>query len=87
MLDVRCEGRAAARATVRVESGVGREKAIETAIQHAWVWFRRDMDSDVPFSAVVAFVRARCPGVNPECIRAGFDRRFARRSTSTSSAV
>jgi hypothetical protein len=68
------ESRSAARATVQV----GRSSAVdvERAIEAAWAWFQ-SMDQDVAFSAVVAFVRARCPGVDPMCVRAGFEKRFA----------
>jgi hypothetical protein len=70
------ESRAAAKATVQV----GRASAVdvERAIEAAWAWFQ-SVDQDVAFSAVVAFVRVRCPNVAVECIRAGFEKRFARR--------
>ena len=59
---------------------------MERAIEAAWQ-FCRSEDFDVPFSTAIGLVRARCSGVDPAQIRAGFDRRFGRRSTSTSSAV
>jgi hypothetical protein len=34
------------------------------------------MDEDVPFAAVVAFARARCPDITAECVRAEFARRL-----------
>jgi len=52
----------------------------EAAIQAAWIWFRRNRDVDVPFSAIVALVRARCPGVDPMRIQAGFERRRLKRT-------
>ena len=71
------ESRAAARSTATVRQRL----TVEQAIQAAWIWYCRNRDAaDIPFAAVVARVRARCPGVKPECIRAGFERRF-RRST------
>src|SRR6516162_5403474 len=78
----RFESRAVATATVRVRKP---HMTQEAAIEMAWTWFWRDKDADVPFSAVVAFVRIRFPRVTAECVRAGFERR--RRSTSTSSAL
>jgi hypothetical protein len=78
------ESRAAARATVKSRLVVAASPAqLEKAIGAAWTWFWRDKDADVPFSAVVAFVRIRFPCVTAECVREGFERR--RRSTSTSS--
>jgi hypothetical protein len=67
------ESRAAAKATVQV----GRASAVdvERAIEAAWAWFQ-SVDQDVPFSAVVTFVRTRCPGIDPMCVRAGFEKRF-----------
>jgi hypothetical protein len=80
------ESRAAARATVQI----GRSGAVdvERAIEAAWQWFVSNRDeTDIPFATIVAFVRARCSGVDPAQIRAGFERRFGRRSSPTSSAV
>jgi len=48
------------------------------AIEAAWVWFHRTMDEDVPFAAVVARVRARCPDVELEHIRFEFAQRLKR---------
>jgi hypothetical protein len=53
----------------------------ETILDAAWSWFcRRNRDMDVAFSEIVA----RCPGVEVTHIRADFDRRFGRRSTTSS---
>jgi hypothetical protein len=53
----------------------------EAAIQAAWVFFCRNRDAmDIPFAAVVMMVQARCPGVDPARVRAGFEKRFGRRS-------
>src|SRR5262245_49530730 len=77
------ESRAAAAATVRVESSSNRRRAEETVIEKAWIWFKRNKDEiDIPFSAVVA----RCPSIDPMRVQSGFDRRFGRRPSSTSSA-
>jgi hypothetical protein len=67
------ESRAAAKATVQV----GRPGVVdvERAIEAAWQWFK-SMDQDVTFSAVVAHARVRCPGIDPMCVRAGFEKRF-----------
>jgi hypothetical protein len=70
------ESRAVATATVRVTQPRGTEEA---AISAAWAWFWQK-DADVPFCAVVEFVRIRSPRVTAECVRAGFERR--RRSIS-----
>jgi hypothetical protein len=48
------------------------------AIEAAWVWFHRTMDEDVPFVAVVARVRARCPDVDLARIRFEFVQRLKR---------
>jgi hypothetical protein len=48
------------------------------AIESAWIWFHRTMDEDVPFAAVVARVRARCPDVDLARIRSEFEQRLKR---------
>src|SRR5262244_864703 len=62
------ESRAAAAATVRV----GHREAV---IEAAWRYLLVNMDEgkDVTFAEILA----RCPGVSPERVRAGFKRRFA----------
>ena len=66
------ESRAAAGATVWVSrSGV---IDVEQVIEAAWRWFVSNRDEmDIPFAAIIA----RCPGVDPLKIRAGFEKRFA----------
>src|SRR5215472_121332 len=68
------ESRAAASATVRI----GRNgKEVEAAIEAAWIWLW-EKEGDLAFSEIVAFVRARVPGIAAEHIRAGFEKRFNR---------
>src|SRR5262245_39889656 len=74
------ESRAAASATVVTKRRVTENEAIQAAWNFLW-----QKDGDLPFAAIVAFVRARCPGVDPAYVRAGFERRFKRRSAPTSS--
>jgi len=51
--------------------------AEEAAIEAAWRWFRDNRDTtDIPFAAVVAVVRARCPSVELKRIRFSFERRL-----------
>src|SRR5262245_40886762 len=69
------ESRSAAAASVKMN---GKQRADEIAIELAWRWLRENMDAnvDVSFVEVVAFVQARCSGVTPARVRAGFERRF-----------
>src|SRR5262249_13798631 len=62
------ESRAAARASYVVKSSLNgsRRRAEEAAIEAGWVWFtRRNKSEEVSFAAVVAFVRARVPNIEP----------------------
>ena len=69
------ESRTAAAATYAVN---GKQRADEIAIELAWRWLRENMEAgtDISFVEVVAFVGARCSGVTPARVRAGFERRF-----------
>jgi hypothetical protein len=73
------ESPVAARATVDVKASLNgsRRLAAETAIEAAWIWLW-EKEGDLAFSEIVAFVRARVPGIAAEHIRAGFERRFNR---------
>src|SRR5262245_63593446 len=57
------ESRASASATVKMN---GKQRADEIVIELAWRWLRENMEAnvDISFSEVVAFVNARCPGVD-----------------------
>src|SRR5215510_13366895 len=70
--DAGLESRASASATVKMN---GKQRADEIAIELAWRWLRENMDAgvDVAFVEVVAFVQARCSGVTPARVRAGFE--------------
>src|SRR5262249_61652958 len=83
------ESRAAASASVKMN---GKLRADEIAIELAWRWLRENMDAgiDISFVEVVAFVQARCSGVTPARVRAGFEWRFRRargRRASTARAA
>src|SRR5262245_5847805 len=69
------ESRKAAAATVRVN---GDARRVEAAIELAWRWLRENMEAnvDISFSEVVAFVNARCPGVDRARIGVEIKRRF-----------
>jgi hypothetical protein len=54
------------------------DQAEEAAIEAAWRYLLSE-DLDVPFSTIVAFVRAQCPEVSVKRIRAAFDRRLRAR--------
>jgi hypothetical protein len=75
------ESPVSARATVVVR-GRKQRATEETILAAAWEWFvrRNEGVEDIAFVDVVA----RCPGVDPMRIRASFDRRFGRRSTTSS---
>ena len=64
------ESRAAAAATYVVN---GKQRA-EAVIEAAWCYLRTNMDAGIDVS--FAEVLARCPGVAPERVRAGFKRRL-----------
>ena len=69
------ESRASASATVKMSS---KQRADEIAIELAWRWLRENMEAnvDISFSEVVAFVNARCPGVDRARIGAEFKQRL-----------
>jgi hypothetical protein len=73
--DAGLESRASASATVKMN---GKQRADEIAIELAWRWLRENMDAgvDVAFVEVVAFVNARCPGVDRARIGVEIKRRF-----------
>jgi len=73
--DVGLESRASASATVKMN---GKQRADEIAIELAWRWLRENMDADVDvaFVEVVAFVNARCPGIDRARIGVEIKRRF-----------
>jgi hypothetical protein len=52
--------------------------AEERAIDSALRWFRRIKAPRIKLSAVVDRVRAKCPGMDPECIRIEIERRMRR---------
>ena len=56
----------------------GKQRADEIAIELAWRWLRENMEAnvDISFSEVVAFVNARCPGVDRARIGAEIKRRL-----------
>src|SRR5262245_22812216 len=76
------ESPVAASATVKVRK---RRLTEEEAIEAAWKFLWQE-EGDLPFAVVVAFARTQCPNVTAADVRAGFEKRFARRSTPTSSA-
>src|SRR5262249_36409371 len=69
------ESRASASAIVKMN---GKQRADEIAIELAWRWLRENMEAnvDISFSEVVAFVNARCPGVDRARIGAEFKQRL-----------
>ena len=70
------ESRAAAAATVSFRNG--KAAALEGALEGAWnslISKRGEMAA----SEVVAYVRARCPGVDVLCIRFGIEQRLRQR--------
>jgi hypothetical protein len=70
------ESRAAAAATVSFRNG--KAAALESALEGAWnslISKRGEMAA----SEVVAYVRARCPGVDVLCIRFGIEQRLRQR--------
>ena len=86
--DAGLESRASASATVKMN---GKQRADEIVIELAWRWLRENMEAnvDISFVEVVAFVQARCSGVTPARVRAGFEWRFKgerQRSIATSAA-
>jgi hypothetical protein len=64
------ESRAAAAATYVVNG----KQHTEAVIEAAWCYLRTNMDAGIDVS--FAEVLARCPGVAPERVRAGFKRRL-----------
>src|SRR5262245_48241087 len=64
------ESRAAAAATYVVDG----KQHTEAVIEAAWCYLRTNMDVGIDVS--FAEVLARCPGVAPERVRAGFKRRL-----------
>jgi hypothetical protein len=77
---VTAEAAEAARAVAKAPVQVGRASAadVERAIEAAWQ-FCGNEDFDVPFSTAVELAQARCPQVTALQVRAGFEKRFARR--------
>src|SRR5215475_15410254 len=69
------ESRGATAATYTMN---GKQRADEIAIELAWRWLRENMDADVDvaFVEVVAFVNARCPGIDRARIGVEIKRRF-----------
>jgi len=67
------ESRVAAAASVRVGYRNGQQHT-EAVIEAAWCYLRTNMDAGIDVS--FAEVLARCPGVAPERVRAGFKRRL-----------
>ena len=56
-----------------------RDLAERRAIAAVWFWFIRNPNRyDVPFSAIVVKVRARCPSADIEHVKAEFARRHRR---------
>ena len=72
------ESRAAASSTVKIGRNGSRLLAEDMAIGAAWQWLREKMDAnvDISFVEVVAFVNARCPGVDRVRIREAFKQRL-----------